>query len=307
MATTVSEALNQAGIAGDVQTLSGATWVQLWAEGSLVETDHGGGWVKAENLDSEVLDQLSGEQEIYARGWNSDEGYGEWQSGLVDFGPANQPPSISAQSFTVVEDGSGGPFQVDASDADGSIASYAITGGNDPDGNGTDAFAIDDSGELTVADAGELTDGEDDPYTLDVEVTDDDGATTSASVTVNIDSAIQTVDLSDGDATGTDGEAEAFVYEFEVQDGRATNVGDGEVNLGGFNPDEDILRFDDTSGTWSTDSEFLADENGVVINENPFEDQTTISFDANDQGQAGVLNLVGVEDGELSDTPFEVV
>ena len=90
MATTVSEALNQAGIAGDVQTLSGATWVQLWAEGSLVETDHGGGWVKAENLDSEVLDQLSGEQELYARGWDNDEGYGEWHSGNVAF------PEVSA-------------------------------------------------------------------------------------------------------------------------------------------------------------------------------------------------------------------
>ena len=135
----------------------------------------------------------------------------------------------------------------------------------------------------------------------------EEGQAEGGAVTIG-ESGSTEVDLSEGDASGTDGVAETFVYEFTVQDGEAVNAGDGTVSLEGFNPDEDTLRFDDLSDTLA--GEELSGQEGVTINENPLEDSsdyTGIGFGTDDQGQAGLLELIGILDGDLSETPYEVV
>ncbi len=86
------------------------------------------------------------------------------------------------------------------------------------------------------------------------------------------------------------------------------NAGDGTVRLEGFNPDEDILRLDDVSDTIETEE--LLDQEGVTVNENPLDDSsdyTSIGFGSEEDGQAGLLELIGILDGDLSETPYEVV
>ena len=102
----------------------------------------------------------------------------------LTFTPAgNTPPNIDDQTFSVSESASNGTIvgTVVATDTDGSIQSFGITSGN---GSGT--FAINNSGILTVADSSQLNVG---TYYLTVQVTDNDGATNSATITVNVTSS----------------------------------------------------------------------------------------------------------------------
>ena len=170
-------------------------------------------------------------------------------------GPTNEVPTISDQGFTVDEDGTGAPFTVAASDNDGSIASFAIKGGNDPDDNGTDAFAIDDDGQLTVVNPGELTDGTNDPYALDVEVTDNEGATATGTVTVDIDPADdspQPENLDDlGGTVGAAATFDAGPGSFEFTDSVVFESNTVISNYG----DDDNLVFDEvTPGDVSVES-----------------------------------------------------
>ena len=94
--------------------------------------------------------------------------------------PGNSPLSITNQTFTVAEDATNGTIigMVNASD-DSAITNYAITNGNT--GN---AFAINSSGHLTLIT--NLNYDTASNYTLTVEVTDDQSATASAIITVNV-------------------------------------------------------------------------------------------------------------------------
>lgn len=95
----------------------------------------------------------------------------------------NTAPTINAQTFSVSETASSGTAvgYVLANDTDGTIQLFSITSGN---GSGT--FGINNSGLLTVADSSQLSVG---TYYLTVQVTDDDGATDSATITVNVTAA----------------------------------------------------------------------------------------------------------------------
>ncbi|MBV5310596.1 SwmB domain-containing protein, partial [Chromatium okenii] len=102
---------------------------------------------------------------------------------------SNQAPVIvEDQSFVVTTDAADGATlgTVLATDADGTIAGYAITDGNvDTDGDETFAFKLDaTTGELTVADAVDLVNVG--PIALTVVVTDNLDATDSATVTVEV-------------------------------------------------------------------------------------------------------------------------
>jgi hypothetical protein len=106
----------------------------------------------------------------------------------VDVTPENQAPVVGNQAFSVAEDSAAGSVvgTVVASDADaGDTLFYAITAG-DPEG----VFAIDvATGEITVADAGQL-DFETTPvFNLTVTVTDSGGLTATGSISIALDEA----------------------------------------------------------------------------------------------------------------------
>jgi hypothetical protein len=99
---------------------------------------------------------------------------------------ANNPPNISAQSFSVSESSSNGTAvgTVAASDPDvGDSLSYSITAGNTGG-----AFALNTTtGALTVSNA--LSNANKPTYALTVRVTDNGGLFSSAIVTVNVNAA----------------------------------------------------------------------------------------------------------------------
>ena len=88
----------------------------------------------------------------------------------------NQDPTIGDQSFVIAGDASVGQVVGDviASDADGTIASYAINGGSS-------VFAIDNTGQLTV-----IGEPASPSYNLTIDVTDNEGAPASATITVDV-------------------------------------------------------------------------------------------------------------------------
>ena len=93
------------------------------------------------------------------------------------------PPVTENQSFSVAEFSPNGTLvgTVAASDADGTIVSFAITAGN-TDG----AFAIDSAGTLTVANSAAINPAVNPSFALTVVVTDNDGYTASATMTVTV-------------------------------------------------------------------------------------------------------------------------
>ncbi|WP_172452626.1 cadherin repeat domain-containing protein [Chromatium okenii] len=103
--------------------------------------------------------------------------------------PPNQAPVVDAGSFTVATDGTE-VGAVTATDPEGTAVTYAITDGNDADGNGIDAFVIDtETGALTVNDPAELVAGE--TITLTVEATDADGIVGTGTVTVEVTEPVE--------------------------------------------------------------------------------------------------------------------
>ncbi|AFZ51398.1 Ig-like domain-containing protein [Dactylococcopsis salina] len=123
----------------------------------------------------------------------------ETDDNIVDGGGGeNVPPEFDQDSFTfetVDLDGEGGDDAqngdpvgtVTATDANaGDTLTFAITGGNDPDGDGTNAFAIDEaSGEVTIVDTAELL-GDGFNGELTVTVIDQDGASDEATVSIPV-------------------------------------------------------------------------------------------------------------------------
>jgi subtilisin family serine protease len=98
---------------------------------------------------------------------------------------ANNPPNISAQTFSVSESSSNGTAvgTIAASDPDGDSLSYSITAGNTGG-----AFALNTTtGALTVSNP--LSNATKPSYALTVKVTDNGGLSASATVTVNVNAA----------------------------------------------------------------------------------------------------------------------
>ncbi len=113
--------------------------------------------------------------------------------------PANNAPTIAAQSFTVNENSASGTNvgTVVASDPDsGNTLSYSITSGNT-----SNAFSIANTGVLSVSNTASGS-----TYSLVVTVTDNFGASASATVTVNINNAPtishQTFSINEGSSNG---------------------------------------------------------------------------------------------------------
>jgi hypothetical protein len=145
----------------------------------------------------------------------------------------------------VAEDAAAGTTvgTVSASDDTG-VTSFSITSGNaDTDGDGTDAFSINSSGEITVGDADDVTDGAaTDPFSLTVQASDAAGNTASGSVAVDVTAGLDTTaptvdsgqsfnvapDAADGSAVGTVSASDNVgVTNYAITGGNADGDGDG--------------------------------------------------------------------------------
>jgi hypothetical protein len=115
--------------------------------------------------------------------------------------------------------------------------------------------------------------------------------------------AFTPVDLGAGTVAAT-AAAEAFIYDYQIVNGRATKAGDGEATITGFDPAKDKLVFNDVGGnTVLTEAQFSALP-GVVIAENPFQSNTSIYFDPSSMLLGGVA-LTGIVDRALNSIVVE--
>lgn len=101
-----------------------------------------------------------------------------------------------------------------------------------------------------------------------------------------------------------DGTAEVFVYEIDSSSGRAVQS-DGEVVIKGFNPSEDMIRFQDEGNGGITVDNFKSFK-GVGLNENPFDDYTSIYFDPENGNEPGGIIIQGIQDAGLDLIHYEV-
>ena len=117
------------------------------------------------------------------------------QTFVVSISNVNEAPGLSAQTRAIAENSANGTAVgavLAATDPDaGPSLSFAITGGN---GTGAGAFAINNSGQLTVADVAQL-DYETTPvFTLTVRVSDG-SLSASTPITVDLTDVVEAVDL----------------------------------------------------------------------------------------------------------------
>tara|TARA_R110002073_G_scaffold80260_3_gene193396 strand:+ start:11444 stop:14500 length:3057 start_codon:yes stop_codon:yes gene_type:complete len=118
---------------------------------------------------------------------------------LIEVNAVNDAPSVSDQSFTVDENAEAGTAigTVTASDVEGDDLSFTITSGNE-----SGAFAIDGSGNITVADSSPLDFETTPEFTLQVAVSDGN-LTSTAIVTVSLNDLVEVVaasiDIQPGD------------------------------------------------------------------------------------------------------------
>ncbi len=153
-------------------------------------------------------------------GWNGYDGSNYADTGAsvnITINPVPDPPTVEDDTFSIPEDATDGDTvgTVTASDPEGDITSYDITSG-DPDG----VFAIDNSGQITVADSSQLDHETTPSYTLTVEATDSEELEGDGSITVNVTDVQRTLTLTfSGDGTG----------QVTVNEGNSYGPGDAPV------------------------------------------------------------------------------
>ncbi|MFP6762346.1 MAG: Ig-like domain-containing protein, partial [Planctomycetaceae bacterium] len=105
----------------------------------------------------------------------------------------NVPPSVSGATFAIDENSPNGTVvgSVSASDANLDTLSYDISAGN----TGT-AFTIDSNGQITVDDSSAVDFEANSVFSLVVDVSDGNGGTTSAAVTVNLNDLSEAIAIS---------------------------------------------------------------------------------------------------------------
>ena len=125
------------------------------------------------------------------------------------------------------------------------------------------------------------------------------GKTASTTIVdTSVPSGFLNVDLSTGTVAGT-ANAEAFVYDYKMVNGRATKAGDGLVTITGFDPAKDKLVFNDVgTGTFYTKEQFIVLP-GVAASDNPFTGEASIIFDP-DAGVLGGVTLTGVTTSSIA-------
>ncbi|WP_081220905.1 Ig-like domain-containing protein [Pseudoalteromonas luteoviolacea] len=118
--------------------------------------------------------------------------------------PKNYPPTVSPNSANIDTDVSNGDLvlQVSASDPDGDNISYTLSGTN------ASLFSIASNGQVTVANASQISSNGEAVYTLTVEVCDDisPALCASAQITINVSVAQTTYVANKLTTFGSDGE-----------------------------------------------------------------------------------------------------
>ncbi|MEL6461829.1 MAG: DUF1194 domain-containing protein, partial [Cyanobacteria bacterium J06621_15] len=137
---------------------------------------------------------------------DSNYGFGELPSKTftIQIKDVNEGPSFGGV-YNIEENSDEGDFvaQLGATDPEGDTLEYAIISGNtDPDGDGTAAFAIDGAtGKITVADSGDLDFETTPTFNLNLTVTDEDGLSDNARITINLADVDESQSLSIQNAT----------------------------------------------------------------------------------------------------------
>ncbi len=144
------------------------------------------------------------------------------------------------------------------------------------------------TGTISVPLAADLTTEGDETLTVTV-----NGKTASTTIKdTSVASGVKTVDLSTGTVAAT-ADAENFVYDYKMVNGRPTKAGDGEVTITNFDVAKDKLVFNDVgTGTVYTKAQFTALA-GVVASDDPFSGKASIYLDP-DAGVLGGVTLTGV-------------
>ena len=201
---------------------------------------------------------------------------------------------------------------------DSDALTYEIIAGNaDPNGNGTTAFAIDeDTGEITVLDSGDL-DFESDTTSFDltVRVTDLEGLSDEATVTINVDDVNEAPVVADAtftiDENSPDGTEVGTVVAIDPDAGDTLTYSiTGGNDSGAFEINETTglitvansapLDFETTASfpltVTVTDSEGLTDRATVTINLNDI-----------DEDGDGVIDSIEIIAGDRNDDGIEDV
>jgi hypothetical protein len=199
----------------------------------------------------------------------------------IVIGELPQPPVVRDATFSVEESAPADTEvgTVQARSPDGSIEAFAITAGNvDTDGDGELAFAINNTGLITVNDSDEITDANA-PFALTVSVEDNFGASADGQIEVVIGEAPEVINLEgETSVSGTPGVQDIFVLGFDSTSGRMVATGT-QVTITNFTVGEDLLRFDDDNAVVPTAEAFLDFNNGGInpVNDG-FDNQTMIYF-----------------------------
>jgi hypothetical protein len=129
------------------------------------------------------------------------------------------------------------------------------------------------------------------------------GATTTATVTITDNDGTDIT--AGGNFTATAG-VDIFYYQFDIVGGNATTPANGGAAvITGFNPAQDILRFDGPNPL--TEAQFLATP-GVLVSGNPFgATNTGIFFNANAQNIIGSVFILGINDPTFATLNVEIV
>jgi len=148
-----------------------------------------------------------------------DDGSSDTANVTVNLNDLDEAPLLADAIFTVDENAANGTLAgtvpVEEPDANDTY-SYGIVAG-DPGG----AFAIDDNGNITVADGSQLDFESQSSYTLSVRVSDDDGFTDVATITIGVNDVVESPTVvvdSIPDPNPEDGEPETEDFDPPAED-----------------------------------------------------------------------------------------
>jgi len=237
----------------------------------------------------------------------------------------NEKPAVSSGTFSVNENSAGGTSlgTISASDPDSDSLTYSITSGNT--GN---TFAINSgSGQLTVADGGQLDYEDTTGYGLTVQVSD--GAySASASVTVNVRNVNEAPVINDqtfavdensaadtllGEIVAADPDSDSLIY--TIKQGNTNNVfalnsSTRQLTVNNAaeldyekNPGPYVLIVEVSDGTYSDTAEITVNIGNV--NEKPVANDQT--FDVDENSPNGMLiGTVAADDPESNSLTFAI-
>jgi hypothetical protein len=129
------------------------------------------------------------------------------------------------------------------------------------------------------------------------------GATTTATVTITDNDGTDIT--AGGNFTATAG-VDIFYYQFDIVGGNATTPANGGAAvITGFNPAQDILRFDGPNPL--TEAEFLATPGVNLVGSNPFLPNTVVAFNPNSSNIIGSVTIDGIFDPGFNTLVVEIV